>query len=50
MSDYSSSPGSEPKAPSETVAEHQPLTAMEEKAILRRIDLWYVHGTLQPRS
>ncbi|KOC14752.1 putative vitamin H transporter [Aspergillus flavus AF70] len=39
MSDYSSSPGSEPKAPSETVAEHQPLTAMEEKAILRRIDL-----------
>ncbi|KAB8207549.1 major facilitator superfamily domain-containing protein [Aspergillus parasiticus] len=39
MPDYSSSPGSEPKGPSETVDEHQPLTAMEEKAILRRIDL-----------
>ncbi|KAE8310180.1 major facilitator superfamily domain-containing protein [Aspergillus transmontanensis] len=39
MSDYGSSPGLEPKGPSETVDEHQPLTTMEEKAILRRIDL-----------
>ncbi|KAE8330585.1 major facilitator superfamily domain-containing protein [Aspergillus sergii] len=39
MSDYSSSLGSEHKGPSETVEQYQPLTAMEEKAILRRIDL-----------
>ncbi|KAB8230794.1 major facilitator superfamily domain-containing protein [Aspergillus alliaceus] len=45
-SDYSNlkSPGSEdqgslPKGPSELVDEQQPLTAMEEKAMIRRIDL-----------
>jgi hypothetical protein len=31
-----------PKGANESVNERQPLTAMEEKAIIRRVDLWYV--------
>ncbi|KAE8408698.1 major facilitator superfamily domain-containing protein [Aspergillus pseudonomiae] len=38
-SDYCNSPESEPKRPNETVDELPPLTAVEEKAILRPIDL-----------